>query len=45
MGLNDVLSKVARGGSNTKRRGRGSNRPRGEGKGLIPVVRKLFGRR
>jgi hypothetical protein len=44
MGLNDVLSKVARGGSNTKRRGRRSNRPRGEGKGLIPAVRSIFKR-
>ena len=44
MGLNDVLSKVARGGSNTKRRGRRSNRPRGEGRGLIDTVRALFKR-
>jgi hypothetical protein len=45
MGLNDMLSRVARGGANTKRRGRRSNRPRGEGIGLIPLVRRVFRRR
>jgi hypothetical protein len=45
MGLNEMLSRVARGGPNTRRRTRRSNRPRGEGKGLIPVVRSLFRRR
>jgi len=44
MGLNDILARVARGGNNTKRRQRRSNRPRGEGIGLIPVVRRLFRR-
>jgi len=45
MGLNDALKRVARGGSNTRRRGRKSNRPRGEGFGLIPAVKRVFGRR
>ena len=45
MGLNDMLSRVARGGANTRRRTRRTNRPRGEGKGLIPAVRSLFKRR
>jgi hypothetical protein len=39
-----ILRKVARGGSNSKRRGRRSNRPRGEGRGLIDTVRSLFKR-
>jgi hypothetical protein len=45
MAINDILSRVARGGANTRRRQRRSNRPRGEGIGLIPLVRRLFGRR
>jgi hypothetical protein len=45
MALNDMLSRVARGGKNTKRRPRRSNRPRGEGSGVIPSVRRLFRRR
>jgi hypothetical protein len=45
MGLNDMLSRLARGGDNKRRRIRRSNRPRGEGQGLIPVVRSLFKRR
>jgi hypothetical protein len=45
MGLSEMLKGVARGGSNTRRRGRRSNRPRGEGMGLIPVVKRLFSRR
>jgi hypothetical protein len=45
MNLNGLLNRVARGGSNTRRKSRRSNRPRGEGKGLIPVVRSVFRRR
>ncbi len=45
MNLNGLLNRVARGGRNTRGRGRRSNRPRGEGMGLIPVVRSIFRRR
>jgi hypothetical protein len=45
MNLNNILSKVARGGSNQQRRGRRSNRPRGEGRGLVSTARSLFRRR
>jgi hypothetical protein len=45
MNFNRILNTVARGGSNQRGRKRRSNRPRGEGAGLIPVVRKLFRRR
>jgi hypothetical protein len=44
MGLNDILTRVARGGPNQRGRRRGSNRPRGEGRGLIATVRSLFRR-
>jgi hypothetical protein len=45
MGLNDMLVRIARGGSNrgTGRRRR-SNRPRGEGRGFIDSVLALFRR-
>jgi hypothetical protein len=45
MALNDILKGVARGGRNQRGRRRGSNRPRGEGRGLIPTVRAIFKRR
>jgi hypothetical protein len=45
MALNDMLARVARGGPNTRGRRRRSNRPRGEGRGLIASVRALFKRR
>jgi hypothetical protein len=45
MALNDLLKRFARGGSNTRGRSRRSNRPRGEGIGLVPVVKRLFGRK
>jgi hypothetical protein len=45
MNLNRLLNSVARGGANTRGRSRRSNRPRGEGRGLIPVVRSIFKRR
>ncbi len=45
MKLNGLLNRLARGGANTRGRRRRSNRPRGEGMGLIPVVRSLFKRR
>jgi hypothetical protein len=45
MNLNALFTRIARGGSNTRRRGRRTNRPRGEGSGLIPTVRSLFKRR
>jgi hypothetical protein len=44
MNLNDMLTRVARGGPNSRGRRRGSNRPRGEGAGLIPTVSAIFGR-
>jgi hypothetical protein len=45
MAINDLLARVARGGPNSRGRRRGSNRPRGEGRGLIATVRALFNRR
>ena len=45
MNLNRLLNMVARGGANTRGRSRRSNRPRGEGMGLIPIVGRLFRRR
>jgi len=45
MALNDKLRGIARGGANARGRRRGSNRPRGEGRGLISSVRALFKRR
>ena len=45
MALNDILARVARGGPNQRGRRRGSNRPRGEGRGLISSLRSLLKRR
>ncbi len=45
MALNDILARVARGGPNQRGRRRRSNRPRGEGRGLIDSVRAIFKRR
>jgi hypothetical protein len=45
MALNDMLTRLARGGRNQRGRRRRSNRPRGEGRGLIDSVRAIFGRR
>jgi hypothetical protein len=39
-----VLGRLAGGGANQRGRRRRSNRPRGEGRGLIDSVRTLFGR-
>jgi hypothetical protein len=41
---NGLLRRIAGGGVNQRGRRRGSNRPRGEGRGLIDSVRALFGR-
>jgi hypothetical protein len=38
------LARLAGGGANQRGRRRRSNRPRGEGRGLIDSVRALFGR-
>jgi hypothetical protein len=38
------LKRLAGGGANQRGRRRRSNRPRGEGRGLIDSVRALFGR-
>jgi hypothetical protein len=38
------LARLAGGGANQRGRKRRSNRPRGEGRGLIDSVRALFGR-
>jgi hypothetical protein len=38
------LRSLAGGGQNQRGRSRRSNRPRGEGRGLIDSVRALFGR-
>ena len=38
------LQRLAGGGANQRGRRRRSNRPRGEGRGLIDSVRALFGR-
>ena len=40
-----LLQRLASGGPNTRGRGRRSNRPRGEGAGLIDSVRALFRRK
>ena len=46
MALNDMLRRLARGGTNARGgRRRRSNRPRGEGRGLIDSVRAMFKRR
>ena len=39
-----LLGRLAGGGANQRGRRRRSNRPRGEGRGLIDSVRSLFGR-
>jgi hypothetical protein len=39
-----LLQRLAGGGANARGRGRRSNRPRGEGAGLIDSVRALFRR-
>ena len=39
------LQRLAGGGVNQRGRRRRSNRPRGEGRGLIDSLRALFGRR
>ena len=39
-----LLQRLASGGRNQRGSKRGSNRPRGEGRGLIGSVRALFGR-
>ena len=39
------LKRFARGGRNQRGRFRRSNRPRGEGAGLIDTVKRLFGKR
>jgi hypothetical protein len=39
-----VLARLAGGGANQRGKRRGSNRPRGEGRGLIDSVRAMFGR-
>jgi hypothetical protein len=41
----NLFQRIAGGGANQSGRGRRSNRPRGEGRGLISTVRSLFGRR
>jgi hypothetical protein len=40
-----LLARVAGGGANQRGRRRKSNRPRGEGRGLIDSVKALIGRR
>jgi hypothetical protein len=40
-----LLARVAGGGANQRGRRRRSNRPRGEGRGLIDTVKALIGRR
>ncbi|MEA2457208.1 MAG: hypothetical protein QOC95_180 [Thermoleophilaceae bacterium] len=40
-----VFARLAGGGANQAGRRRGSNRPRGEGRGLIDSVRTLFRRK
>ena len=46
MNANRILRLLSRGSTGGNRgRGRRSNRPRGEGLGLIGSVRRLFGRR
>jgi hypothetical protein len=40
-----LLKRIAGGGVNQRGRRRRSNRPRGEGRGLIDSVRALLGRR
>ena len=40
-----LLQRLASGGQNTRGRRRGSNRPRGEGRGLIGSVRALLGKK
>lgn len=45
MSLQNLMTRVARGGANTRGRPRRSNRPRGEGIGLIDSIKRLFGRR
>jgi hypothetical protein len=39
-----LLKRLAGGGANQRGKPRRSNRPRGEGRGLIDSVRALFGR-
>ena len=39
-----LLQRIAGGGVNQRGRRRRSNRPRGEGRGLIDSVRAIFGR-
>jgi hypothetical protein len=38
------LQQLASGGPNQRGKRRGSNRPRGEGRGLIDSVRAIFGK-
>jgi hypothetical protein len=38
------LQRLAGGGANQRGRRRGSNRPRGEGRGFVDSLRALFGR-
>jgi hypothetical protein len=45
MGLQSMIKGVARGGANTRRRRRRSNRPRGEGRGFVDSIKALFSRR
>jgi hypothetical protein len=45
MSIQSLVTRIARGGSNTRRRSRRSNRPRGEGRGFVDSVKRLFGKR
>ena len=45
MSIQSFVTRIARGGPNSRGRPRRSNRPRGEGAGLIDTVKRLFGKR
>jgi hypothetical protein len=45
MSIQSLVTRIARGGPNVRGRRRRSNRPRGEGAGLVDSVKRLFRKR